>query len=165
MTDQALKGIAAFVPALNAHAARQRQLSPLPLSEKVVSLALPIVEQPVAQADVPVTRDWAAALELVREASEAIRVGEERASQLEQHLADVLTEANAEIKRLTDLISAGENKLAQSEAKASAAETRAVEAEAWLSKLHDAVVASFAPMLGKSEELQPDDIQASSVQN
>lgn len=150
VTDQAPKGFAAPLSATSATVLRGRQVPPLNLGDKVVSLALPAMDEFVSKVEQPPVRDWASALELVREASEAIRVGEERANQLEEHLAEVLKEASAEIQRLNDLVAEGEQKLARTQAKADAAEARAVEAELWLAKLHDAVVESFKPILGRS---------------
>ena len=155
MTDQAIKGITATPPAATATMLRGRTSPMLNLSDKVVSLSLPAIDEFVIEAEkaaTPPARDWASALELVREASEAIRVGEERANQLEEHLAEVLKEASAEIKRLNDLVADSEQKLVQVQGRAETAEARAIEAETWLAKLHDAVVASFAPVLTKSEE-------------
>ncbi|SIQ72822.1 hypothetical protein [Bosea sp. TND4EK4] len=151
MTDQAPKGIAAPLSAGTTTVLRARPVPSLNLGDKVVSLALPAIDEFVAKVEQPAVRDWASALELVREASEAIRVGEERADQLEEHLAEVVREASAEIKRLSDLLAESEQKVAQTEAKADAAEARAVEAERWLAKLHDAVVESFTPVLGRNQ--------------
>lgn len=164
MTDQAIKGLPSPTPATML---RSRPVSSLGLGDKVVSLSLPAMDEFVAEAEKGTqtpARDWASALELVREASEAIRVGEERANQLEEHLAEVLKEATAEIQRLNELVAEGEQKLAQAQARAEAADARAVEAETWLAKLHDAVVASFAPVLAKSEPAPaPEDEQRSAM--
>ena len=154
MTDQAIKGISATPSATTATVLRARPVSSLGLGDKVVSLSLPSIDEFVAEAEKAspaAARDYGSALELVREASEAIRVGEERANQLEEHLAEVLKEATSEIQRLNELVAEGDRKLAQMQAKADAAEARAIEAETWLAKLHDAVVTSFTAVLNKSE--------------
>lgn len=150
MTDQALKGAAAFAPAmLNSAISRTRQSPPMNLGDKVVSLALATPEESAASSTHAPARDWSAALVLVQEASEAIRISEERATQLEERLAQVLSEAREEIERLNLLVADGEQKRLQAEERANLTELRAAEAEAWLAKLHDTVVASFRPVLRK----------------
>ncbi len=89
------------------------------------------------------TREWASAVDLIREASEAIRIGEERASELEAQLAQVVAQADLEIRRLEQEIATGAQNLARSEERARLAEARATEAEEWLVRLHDAAVEAF----------------------
>ena len=89
-------------------------------------------------------RDWTSALQLIREANEAIRINEERAAELELQLQKLTEEANDEITRLEARIAAGDERLAKSEERVRAAEKRASEAEAWLARLHDAVYEAFA---------------------
>lgn len=168
VNDQALKDVSSFAPAvLNSGMLRARQAPPLHLADKVVPLALPVTEQAGIEGAAPAPaalRDWSSALELVQEASEAIRIGEERANQLEEHLAQVLQEAGDEIKRLNAVIASGERKLAETEERVGLAETRAAEAELWLAKLHDTVVASFTPMLKKgSDPAASDDREETAV--
>lgn len=95
-------------------------------------------------------REWSSAIDLIQEASEAIRIGEQRAAELEAQLNHVVTQASEEMRRLNQQIAAGEQKLARAEERARLAETRAGDAEAragdaeaWLVRLHDAVFAAF----------------------
>ena len=90
-----------------------------------------------------VTREWASAVDLIREASEAIRVGEERAAELEAQLAQVVAQADLEIRRLEQEVATGAQNLARSEERVRLAEARAAEAEDWLVRLHDAAVEAF----------------------
>ncbi|WP_182085232.1 hypothetical protein [Aureimonas sp. ME7] len=92
-------------------------------------------------------RDWSAALDLVREASEAIRIRDERATEMEiEHRLDA-ERASDEIRTLQEQLDETELKLAETEARARLAEARAGEAEAWLAKMHDAIVGSFGRVL------------------
>ncbi len=92
-------------------------------------------------------RDWSAALDLVREASEAIRIRDERATEMEiEHRLDA-ERASEEIRSLQEQLDETELRLAETEARARLAEARASEAEAWLAKMHDAIVGSFTPVL------------------
>lgn len=90
-----------------------------------------------------VTREWASAVDLIREASEAIRVGEERAAELEAQLAQVVAQADLEIRRLEQEVATGVQNLARSEERVRLAEVRAAEAEEWLVRLHDAAIEAF----------------------
>lgn len=81
-------------------------------------------------------RNWSSTLDLIHEATTAIRISEERTSELEQELKRTVAQA---IEREHAL----EGRLAQSEARAELAEKRASEAEEWMARLHDAVVAGF----------------------
>ncbi len=92
-------------------------------------------------------RDWSAALDLVREASEAIRIRDERATEMEiEHRLDA-ERASEEIRALQEQLDETEVRLAESEARARRAETRASEAEAWLAKMHDAIIGSFGRVI------------------
>ncbi|MEL6061736.1 MULTISPECIES: hypothetical protein [unclassified Methylobacterium] len=90
-----------------------------------------------------VTREWSSAVDLIREASEAIRVGEERAAELEAQLAQVVAQADLEIRRLEQEVATGVQNLARSEERVRLAEARAAEAEEWLVRLHDAAIEAF----------------------
>lgn len=94
----------------------------------------------------PKPGDWTSALHLVEEASEAIRIGEERANELESQLEQVMIQAAEEVRRLNAELSASEQRAARAEDRTRAAEARANEAEAWLARLHNAVHSAFGPM-------------------
>jgi hypothetical protein len=81
-------------------------------------------------------RDWSASLDLIHEATAAIRISEERAAELEQELEHTVARA---LERATAL----EAQVAAAQTRADLAERRADEAEEWLARLHDAVVEGF----------------------
>lgn len=81
-------------------------------------------------------RDWSAALDLVNEAYEAIRIAEERAAAAEDY-SKQLTQYHSEQLRVTDA------RLAAAEKRAEAAEARARDAEDWLVKFHDTILDGF----------------------
>ena len=111
-------------------------------SDKVVSLVVPGAASPEA-AGPAASRDWSSALDLVREAGEAIRIAEERATDLQSQLHRVTAQATAEVRRLeTQLANAAQLAL-KAEERARVAEQRAAEAEGWLVRLYDAVMTSF----------------------
>ena len=119
--------------------------SVLGMSDHRVETSLALVEPE----DSP-RRDWSAALDLVREASEAIRIRDERATEMEiEHRLDA-ERASEEIRSLQEQLDETELRLAETEARARTAEARASEAEAWLAKMHDAIVTSFGRVLGDS---------------
>lgn len=81
-------------------------------------------------------RDWSAALDLVNEAYEAIRIAEERATAAEDY-SKQLTQYHGEQLRVAD------GRLAAAEKRAEIAEARAREAEDWLVKFHDTILDGF----------------------
>ncbi len=81
-------------------------------------------------------RDWSAALDLVSEAFEAIRLADERTAAAEDYQANL-------VQRHADQVRVLEGRLAASERRAEAAETRAKAAEGWLTKFHDKIVGEF----------------------
>ena len=90
-----------------------------------------------------VSRDWSSALDLIREATEAISISEERVADLEAQLHQVTTTANEEMRDLNVKIAAAERRAQKAEERARTAETRANEAETWLVRIHDAVLNGF----------------------
>ena len=89
------------------------------------------------------SRDWSSALDLIREATEAISISEERVADLEAQLHQVTTTANEEMRDLNVKIAAAERRAQKAEERARTAETRANEAETWLVRIHDAVLNGF----------------------
>ena len=81
-------------------------------------------------------RDWSAALDLVNEAYEAIRIAEERATAAEDY-SKQLTQYHSEQLRVAD------GRLAAAEKRAETAEARARDAEEWLVKFHDTILDGF----------------------
>ncbi|SFF24208.1 hypothetical protein ACLNGM_07820 [Aureimonas phyllosphaerae] len=99
-------------------------------------------------------RDWSAALDLVREASEAIRIRDERATEMEiEHRLDA-ERASEEIRSLQEQLDEAEVRLAETEARVRLAEARAAEAETWLAKMHDTIVGSFGQVLSSEDSAE-----------
>lgn len=104
--------------------------------EKVFHFA-PRSEHPTAEPPVlNERRDWGAAIDLVKEASEAIRFAEERAQAAEDYSTQLTTYHKEQLK-------AAEARIAAAERRAEVAQLRAAEAESWLSRFHDAINEGF----------------------
>ncbi|WP_375408706.1 hypothetical protein [uncultured Methylobacterium sp.] len=88
-------------------------------------------------------RDWSSSLDLIHEATEAIRISEERAADLEQELDRVTAQGQERARLLEAQVAAAERRTEKAEERTRMAEKRASEAEAWLVRLHDAIVAGF----------------------
>lgn len=125
---------------------RSRSEAMMKASEKIVSFS---TQAPEAEPDGEArkaslqSRDWSSTLDLIREASEAIRISEERAADLEVQVQRITVQATEELRQLEAEIALGQQHLAKAEERARVAEGRANEAEAWLIRLHDAVLGSF----------------------
>lgn len=81
-------------------------------------------------------RDWSAALDLVREASEAIRATEARNQEMEARIQGLMRRAAQELE-------AAEARIEAAEARAAEADARADSAEEWLRRFHDAITEGF----------------------
>ncbi len=93
----------------------------------------------LAAADVPPPaerRDWGAAIDLINEASNAVRWAEERAQTAEDYSKQLAAFHKEQLK-------AAEQRAATAEKRTEAALLRAAEAEAWLTRFHDAIVEGF----------------------
>ncbi|HEX8417917.1 MAG TPA: hypothetical protein VF641_09980 [Methylobacterium sp.] len=101
----------------------------------------PMQDEPHKPAD---ERNWSSALDLIHEATAAIRISEERSSDLEQELERVLAQAQERARLLEVQVAVAERRTEKAEERVRAAEKRANEAEAWLARLHDAIVAGFS---------------------
>lgn len=97
-----------------------------------------------ASASVAPQRDWPAALALIEETSEAIRLSDLRYAQLEDRLQQTIAQAAVNMRELEGQLTTANDMLRRAEERARQAEMRALEAEAWLARLHDAVTASFS---------------------
>lgn len=89
-------------------------------------------------------RDWPSALALIEETSEAIRISDLRYAQLEERLQQTIAQAAVNMRELEAQIATANESLWRSEERARQAEARALEAEGWLARLHDAVTTSFS---------------------
>lgn len=101
------------------------------------------------------TRDWSSAIDLIHEASEAIRISQERSVDLETQLEQVMAQATNEVQRLNAQIVAGEQKLAATEERLRNTEARALEAEGWLVRLHDAIFTAFTGPRPDADGVEP----------
>ncbi|NEU10624.1 hypothetical protein G3T14_00585 [Methylobacterium sp. BTF04] len=93
-------------------------------------------------------RDWSSALDLIHEATAAIRISEERQSELEEELRRTVVQAVERARFLEAQVAAAENR-------ADLAEKRASDAEEWLGRLHDAVVDGFTRKAPRAETSVP----------
>jgi hypothetical protein len=131
--------------AMKSHAALAEQPHPA----EPASASVSYLPGPAQTGDVAPVRDFKSAIDLIKEASEAIRLSEERAAELEQQLHQVSTRASEQVKALEIQVAALERRLLKSEERARAAEVRANDAETWLSRLHDTIITSFRrPVIG-----------------
>ncbi len=136
--------------ALKAHAAAvEHGQTPEPVSATVSYLP-----NPAPLGDMAPVRDFKSAIDLIKEASEAIRFAEERSAELEQQLHQVTNRSAEQVKALEIQVAALERRLLKSEERARAAEVRANDAETWLSRLHDTIITSFRrPVMGTDGEI------------
>lgn len=101
--------------------------------------------EPARQAAPPQPqRDWPSALALIEETSEAIRISNLRYAQLEERLQQTIAQAAVNMRELEAQIATANEMLWRSEERARQAEARALEAEGWLARLHDAVTSAFS---------------------
>ncbi|MDP3407638.1 hypothetical protein [Bosea sp. (in: a-proteobacteria)] len=99
---------------------------------------------PAAPVAITPQRDWPSALALIEETSEAIRIADLRYAQLEERLQQTIAQAAVNMRELETQIANANEMLWRSEERARHAEARALEAEGWLARLHDAVTTSFS---------------------
>jgi len=121
--------------------------------DKVIRFALSPGEQEQEMAAAPrretedrAQRDWSAALDLVREASQAIRATEARNQEMEARIQGLMRRASEELE-------AAEARIEAAEARAAEAEMRADAAEEWLRRFHDAITEGFS--MGRKPEARP----------
>lgn len=98
------------------------------------------------------SRDWSSALDLIREATEAIAISEQRAADLEVRLQQVSANAAEEIRQLNAKLAATERRAQKADERARHAEARASESETWLVRIHDAIANGFSRHAGAKPE-------------
>ena len=103
------------------------QVVPMSLRDRVVD---------TGARDATPQRDWSAALNLVNECFEAVRIADARAITSEARVAELT-------QRLEDHVRTAELRLNAANKRADGAEIRARNAEEWLVKFHDTIVAGF----------------------
>lgn len=101
----------------------------------------PQSSQPVA-AQAP-RRDWAAALTLVQEAAEAIRLSEERNQELRREAEEQAQQHHSDLTALHGQLLAAQREIEAANQRTRAAEQRAAEANDWLTRLDDAITANL----------------------
>ncbi len=111
-----------------------------PTKESPIRIISP---KPKAPVNAPVGRDWAAAVDLINEAAEAVRISDERANSAERYSQELVAYYGEQAKTAEAKIAALEKRLEISEAKAR-------EAEEWLVRFHDAIMAGFGSLLKKA---------------
>jgi hypothetical protein len=89
-----------------------------------------------------VRRDWAAALDLINEACEAVKMSEQRAKDAESYNLSLVQSHSEQLKR-------AETRAQAAESRAEGAERRAAEAEEWLLLFHDTIVAGVKGVLDR----------------
>lgn len=147
MVDKAALGASpSFAERMLAHS----QNSKARAADKVVNLATRAAEAggPSAEAKLNLAKakDFTSAIDLIHEASEAVRIAEQRADDLELQMRGLLTDAAEELSRLKLEIAEKDATIARCLEQAQAAELRAQDAEAWLARLNEAVMSRLAPL-------------------
>jgi len=89
-------------------------------------------------------KEWASALALVQEACESIRFSEERVEELERELEQAAIQSRDDLKQMLARLHAAQEEIQAANARADAAEARALEAEGWLGRLNQAIVEGFS---------------------
>jgi hypothetical protein len=111
--------------------------------DSTIRVISPKPKVPVTPVTPPAGRDWAAAMDLISEAAEAVRLAEERAASAEHYSQELAEYYNEQSKTAEAKIAALEKRLETSEAKAR-------EAEEWLVRFHDAITMGFGSLLKKA---------------
>lgn len=119
--------------------------------DKVTTLSSisPRLSQPVDEPEAqPVAtqaprRDWAAALTLVEEAAEAIRLSEERVEELRREAEEQTQQHHSDLTALHGQLLAAQREIEAANQRTRAAEQRAAEANDWLARLDDAISANL----------------------
>jgi hypothetical protein len=107
--------------------------------EKVLRFAMPLkgAETGVSgRPNTPMTaRDFAAALDIVREAADAVKAADARAREAETRTHTVAQRAAEELKAAEARILAADARVRAAEARAQEAESRAAEADGWVRQI------------------------------
>ena len=99
----------------------------------------------------PRKAQWNSSLLLVQEACEAIKSSEERVQSLE-HEIEAMNAAHREAAlQMAAQLNGAEEEIKAANARARAFEARAIEAEAWLSRLNQAIVNGFGKTVNRDQ--------------
>ncbi|BDA86353.1 hypothetical protein Sa4125_38950 [Aureimonas sp. SA4125] len=104
----------------------------------------------IEKRDMPVSgeeprRDWAAALALVEEASEAIRMSAERVTELERAAETQARQMREDLLMMQQQLQLAQREITAANQRAEAAEAQARESDAWLRRLDQAITNGFGP--------------------
>ena len=103
--------------------------------------------EPIPERPGPSERDWVKTLYLVDQASDALRVAEERIRELENRNEELIRRAADELKSVQAMLHAAETRALRAEARAKEAEDRARIDREWLLRIHDAMEQFGAPRM------------------
>jgi hypothetical protein len=101
--------------------------------------------EPAPERPGPSERDWVKTLYLVDQASDALRIAEERIRELEARNEELVQRAADDLKSAQSMIHAAETRALRAEARAKEAEDRARIDREWLMRIHDAMEQFGAP--------------------
>ena len=108
--------------------------------DKVLRFAMPSKLPEAERPATPVTaREFATAIDGVRDAAQAIKDAEERSREAESRTQSVAQRAAEELKHAEMRIQALESRVRAAEIRAQEAETRAKEADAWLRQIFSTI--------------------------
>lgn len=125
-------------------AALARAVPPAPPAPDYAQMARMLGVRHTQEAPADSRRDWGAALDMMQEAFEAVRVAEQQNQRLEGAAAEARRHYEAQLRRC-------EEQIAAVTARAETAERRAAEAESWLERFHAAIVEGFTPRQGSPQ--------------
>jgi hypothetical protein len=117
------------------------------LAEQPSDVGSFLKEAPETEAPAPASapgKDWTGAVLLVQEAAEAIRLGKERAAELEEEAIQQAKQHHADLKALHAELTNAREEIEAANARTRAAEQALWEANEWLEKLDGAIFSSFA---------------------
>lgn len=103
----------------------------------------------IVAATPPPRKDWSAALDLIQEATEAIRMSEERVEELERAAEEQEARMRHEYALLRDQLQMAQREIENAYARAAVAERQAQEAQEWLARLNTAITQGFGRSVTK----------------
>jgi hypothetical protein len=110
--------------------------------EKVLHVAFPSREPSQTLSETGLrgeNRDFASAIDLVREAADFMRSTDDRARESEMRMQEIVQRATEELKASEARVQAADARTRTAEARAADAERRLKEAEEWLARIHDVI--------------------------
>jgi hypothetical protein len=109
--------------------------------------------QPLDMSTSAPRKDWSAALDLIQEATEAIRMSEERVEELERAAEEQEVRTRSEYALLRDQLQMAQREIENAYHRAAVAEKQAQEANEWLARLNAAITQGFGRSAGKISPL------------